>query len=70
MATIGRHVTLEAQPEAALGLFRCASPGIKREVFKEAGFRDVSEEQASRLLVDDFLVSGRLPSRYEPGSYG
>lgn len=58
MATIARHVDMPAPPPGAPGLFRCAPPGYMREVFAEAGLRDIVEEEVACDMVID------TPERY------
>ncbi len=53
MGTIARHVEMPAPPPGAPGLFRCASPGMMRAVFAEAGLRDVIEEEVSCEMTID-----------------
>lgn len=58
MGTIARHVDMPAPPPGAPGLFRCAPPGYMREVFAEAGLRDIVEEEVACDMVID------TPERY------
>jgi len=52
MGAIARHVEMPAvPPQGAPGLFRCATEGLMREVFTEAGLKDIREEEISTPLV-------------------
>ena len=50
---IARHVEIPAPPPGSPGLFRCAPEGFMREVFADAGLRDISEEQVSSDMVHE-----------------
>ncbi|APA00087.1 class I SAM-dependent methyltransferase [Flavobacterium commune] len=43
--TINKNMGLEAPPEGAPGMFRCAKPGFIANMFKEAGLRNISESE-------------------------
>lgn len=58
MGTIARHVTLPAPPPGSPGLFRCAPAGFMRNVFAEAGLKDITEEEVSADMIHD------TPERY------
>ncbi|MEO8627053.1 MAG: methyltransferase domain-containing protein [Betaproteobacteria bacterium] len=51
MGAIGRNVEMPAPPPGSPGLFRCAPKGFMRDVFAEAGLRDVVEEEISSEVV-------------------
>jgi ubiquinone/menaquinone biosynthesis C-methylase UbiE len=51
MGTIARHVEMPSPPAGSPGLFRCASPGMMREIFTSAGLRDVGEEEVTTTMV-------------------
>ena len=50
---IARRVEIPAPPPGSPGLFRCAAEGFMRNVFAEAGLRDISEEQVSGEMVHE-----------------
>lgn len=50
---IARRVETPAPPPGSPELFRCAPEGFMREVFAEAGLRDISEEQVSSEMVHE-----------------
>jgi ubiquinone/menaquinone biosynthesis C-methylase UbiE len=50
---IARRVEIPAPPPDSPGLFRCAAEGFMRNVFAEAGLRDISEEQVSSEMVHE-----------------
>lgn len=58
MGTIARHVDMPPPPSGAPGLFRCAPKAMMAEAFRQAGLRDVAEEEVSTLMVHD------TPERY------
>lgn len=43
MGTVNRIMQLPAPPPGAPGMFRCAKPGLLKEIFEKAGLRNVSE---------------------------
>ena len=58
MGTINRNLELPPPPPGAPGMFRCAKPGLMKEIFEKAGFKNIKEtEVQSRLnsgTVDTF----------------
>lgn len=58
MSTIAQHVTLPPPPPGSPGLFRCAPAGFMRNVFAEAGLKDIVEEEVSVDMIHD------TPERY------
>jgi ubiquinone/menaquinone biosynthesis C-methylase UbiE len=50
---IARRVEIPAPPPDSPGLFRCAAEGFMRNVFAEAGLRDITEEQVSGEMVHE-----------------
>jgi len=50
MGTINRNMELPAPPPGAPGMFRCAKPGLMKEVFEKAGFRNVTEKEVLSKL--------------------
>ncbi|MEP7333801.1 MAG: methyltransferase domain-containing protein [Terracoccus sp.] len=51
MGAIARHVVVPAPTLGSPHLFRCASAGFMREVFTQAGLRDIVEDEVSCDLV-------------------
>jgi ubiquinone/menaquinone biosynthesis C-methylase UbiE len=50
MGTINKNMELPPPPPGAPGMFRCAKPGLMKEIFEKAGFRNIREKEvASRL---------------------
>ena len=50
MGTVNRNMELPAPAPGAPGMFRCAKPGLMKEVFEKAGLKNISERPvASRL---------------------
>ena len=42
-----RHIDIPRQPVNAPGMFRCAAPGLMKQLFEDAGFKNVNEETIS-----------------------
>ena len=53
MSTIAKHVDMPAPPPGAPGLFRCAAPGYMAGIFREAGLKNVTEEDVGAPLEFD-----------------
>lgn len=50
MGVVNRHLQLPPPPPGAPGMFRCAQPGLIREIFERAGLKNITEKAvASRL---------------------
>jgi ubiquinone/menaquinone biosynthesis C-methylase UbiE len=50
MGTINKNMELPHPPPEAPGMFRCAKPGLMKEIFEKAGFTNIIEKEvASRL---------------------
>jgi ubiquinone/menaquinone biosynthesis C-methylase UbiE len=47
---LSKHIKIPQQPADAPGMFRCAKPGLVKQLFENAGFKNVREE----------IVSGKL----------
>lgn len=47
LGTINQMMQLTPPPEGAPGLFRCAKPGLMKEIFQKAGLKNVSENEIS-----------------------
>ena len=50
MGTINRIMELPAPPPGAPGMFRCAKPGLMKEVLEKAGFRNITEKEVPSKL--------------------
>jgi ubiquinone/menaquinone biosynthesis C-methylase UbiE len=44
---LSRHFDIARPPVNAPGMFRCAAPGLMKQLFKDAGFKNVNEETIS-----------------------
>jgi len=44
MKVFSNHIKIPQQPADALGMFRCARPGLVKQLFENAGFKNVNEE--------------------------
>lgn len=53
MGTIARNVDIPASPPGAPGLFRCAAPGYMSAALRDAGLKNVSEQEVSSDLAFD-----------------
>ncbi len=47
LGTINQMMQLPLPPEGAPGLFRCAKPGLMKEIFQHAGLKNISEKEIS-----------------------
>ena len=47
LGTINQMMQLPPPPEGAPGLFRCAKPGLMKEIFQHAGLKNISEKEIS-----------------------
>jgi len=50
MGTINKNMELPPPPPGAPGMFRCAKPGLMKEVFDKAGFRNINEKEVASKL--------------------
>lgn len=50
MGTINRNMELPAPPPGAPGMFRCAKPGLMKEIFQKAGFSDIKESAVASKM--------------------
>jgi ubiquinone/menaquinone biosynthesis C-methylase UbiE len=50
MGTINQMMELPPNPSGAPGMFRCCKPGLMKELFANAGFKDCNELPVSSLL--------------------
>jgi SAM-dependent methyltransferase len=53
MGAIRRRLPAPPPPPGSPGLFRCAPEGFLRDVFADAGLRDIVEEEVSNDMVHD-----------------
>jgi hypothetical protein len=44
---LSRHIEIPRQPVNAPGMFRCAASGLMKQLFEDAGFKNVNEETIS-----------------------
>jgi ubiquinone/menaquinone biosynthesis C-methylase UbiE len=45
MGVIKKYVELPPPPPGAPGMFRCAKPGLMADIFEQAGFKHISEQE-------------------------
>ncbi|MBK8311422.1 MAG: class I SAM-dependent methyltransferase [Chitinophagaceae bacterium] len=50
MGTIEEHIDIPENPSGAPGMFRCCKPGLMKELFEKAGFKNIKEEEISSTL--------------------
>lgn len=50
MGTINKNMELPAPPPGAPGMFRCAKPGLMKEIVEAAGFKNVAEKTVPTKL--------------------
>ena len=50
MGTIKKHIDVPENPSGAPGMFRCCKPGLMKEIFNKANFKNISEEEVSTTL--------------------
>lgn len=50
MGTINKNMQLPAPPSGAPGMFRCGNPGFLADLFRQAGFKNVSEKEVNGKL--------------------
>jgi len=50
MGTINKNMELSGPPPGAPGMFRCAADGFMTDVFKQAGFKNVSQKEINGKL--------------------
>lgn len=49
LSTINQKMQIPPPPDGTPGLFRCARPGIMKEIFEKAGLKNVSEKEVSGI---------------------
>ncbi len=50
MGTINKNIELPQPPPGAPGMFRCSKPGLMKEIFEKAGFKNVTEKEVPTKL--------------------
>lgn len=50
MGTINKNMDLPQNPSGAPGMFRCCKPGLMKEIFETAGFKNISEQEVTTKL--------------------
>ena len=50
MGTINKNMELPQPPPGAPGMFRCGKPGLMREIFETAGFKNIKEQEVLSKL--------------------
>ena len=50
MGTINRNMELPPPPPGAPGMFRCCKPGLMKEIFEKAGFKNITEKEVPTQL--------------------
>ncbi len=50
MGTIMKNMELPPPPSGAPGMFRCCKPGLMKEIFEKAGFRNITEKEVPSKL--------------------
>jgi ubiquinone/menaquinone biosynthesis C-methylase UbiE len=50
MGTINKNMELPPPPPGAPGMFRCAKPGLMKELFEKAGFKNITEKEVPTQL--------------------
>ena len=50
MGTINKNMELPPPPPGAPGMFRCCKPGLMKEIFEKAGFKNITEKEVPSKL--------------------
>ena len=50
MGTINKNMELPPPPSGAPGMFRCCKPGLMKEIFEKAGFKNITEKEVPSKL--------------------
>lgn len=50
MGTINKNMELPQPPPGSPGMFRCSKPGLMKEIFEKAGFKNVKEKEVASHL--------------------
>ena len=55
MKVLSNNIEMQQPPPGAPGMFRCAKPGLMKNIFEKAGFKNVKEETIAGKLVFDSI---------------
>jgi len=50
MSTINRNMEVPAPPTGSPGMFRCAKPGVMKDIFEQAGIKNITEKEITTKL--------------------
>jgi ubiquinone/menaquinone biosynthesis C-methylase UbiE len=50
MGTINKNMDIPPNPSGAPGMFRCCKPGLMKEIFEKAGFKNIIEKETPSKL--------------------
>jgi len=50
MGTINKNMELPPPPSGSPGMFRCCKPGLMKEIFENAGFKNIKDEEVASKL--------------------
>ena len=50
MGTINKNMDLPQPPPGAPGMFRCCKPGLMKNIFEKAGFKNIMEKEVATTL--------------------
>lgn len=50
MGTIGKNIELPQTVSGAPGMFRCCKPGLMKDIFEKAGFKNIAEKEVPTKL--------------------
>ena len=50
MSTIAKNIEMPAPVPGAPGMFRCATPGIMKNIFEQAGFKNIQEKEVALTM--------------------
>lgn len=50
MGTINKNMELPQSPSGAPGMFRCCKPGLMKDIFVNAGFKNISEREVNSKM--------------------
>ena len=50
MGTINKNMELPPNPSGAPGMFRCSKPGMMKEIFEKAGFKNIIEKEVASKM--------------------
>ncbi|MEP6467256.1 MAG: class I SAM-dependent methyltransferase [Parafilimonas sp.] len=55
MKVLSNNIQMPQPPPGAPGMFRCAKPGLIKDIFEKAGFRNVKEETITGKIIYDSI---------------